>query len=106
MGSSPKDRHPGQSHTPTTPATAYAVPATVTHPGCRRAGGTGARPALFPPSPAQETNQGFQEVANRVGKTGALIREISAGSEEQSQGVANINQAVLKLTNLMQTGDK
>ncbi|MBE0555930.1 MAG: hypothetical protein IH628_01750, partial [Proteobacteria bacterium] len=29
----------------------------------------------------EETNNGFQEVADRVGKTGALIREISAGSE-------------------------
>ena len=57
-------------------------------------------------STLEETNHGFQEVADRVGKTGTLIREISAGSEEQSQGVANINQAVLKLTNLMQTGDK
>ena len=57
-------------------------------------------------STLEETNHGFQEVADRVGKTGTLIREISAGSEEQSQGVANINQAVLKLTNLMQAGDK
>ena len=54
----------------------------------------------------EETNNGFQEVADRVGKTGALIREISAGSEEQSQGVDNINQAVSNLTNLMQRGNR
>ena len=52
----------------------------------------------------EETNQGFQEVADRVGKTGALIREISAGSEEQSEGVTSINRAVVNLTNLIQTG--
>ena len=52
----------------------------------------------------EETNHGFQEVADRVGKTGALIREISAGSEEQSQGVTSINGAVVNLTNLIQAG--
>ena len=52
----------------------------------------------------EETNHGFQEVADRVGKTGALIREISAGSEEQSEGVTSINEAVVNLTSLIQAG--
>jgi len=52
----------------------------------------------------EETNHGFQEVAERVGQTGVLIREISAGSEEQSEGVTSINRAVVNLTDLIQTG--
>jgi len=54
----------------------------------------------------EETNRGFQEVADRVVQTGALIREISGGSKEQSEGVSNINCAVVNLTNLIQTGNK
>jgi hypothetical protein len=52
----------------------------------------------------EDTNQDFQHVADRVAKTGTLIREISAGSEEQRQGVTAINQAVSNLTNLILTG--
>lgn len=52
----------------------------------------------------EKTNRDFREVADRVAKTGTLIREISAGSEEQSQGVAGINRAVSNLTGLIQAG--
>lgn len=52
------------------------------------------------------TNSSFQEVADQVGKTGALIREISAGSEEQREGVAGINKAVSDLTLLMQKSEE
>ena len=52
-----------------------------------------------------ETNDSFHEVADRVGKTGTLIREISAGSEEQREGVASINNAVSDLTLLMQKSE-
>jgi hypothetical protein len=48
-----------------------------------------------------ETNNSFKAFADQVGKTGDLIREISAGSEEQRQGVANINRAVIELTQLI-----
>jgi methyl-accepting chemotaxis protein len=54
----------------------------------------------------EETNLGFQEVADRVGQTGTLIQEISGGSKEQSEGVSSINCAVVNLTNLIQTGNK
>lgn len=50
----------------------------------------------------EETNNSFHEVADQVGKTGTLIREISAGSEEQREGVSRINNAILDLTLLMQ----
>jgi methyl-accepting chemotaxis protein len=49
----------------------------------------------------KETNDSFREVADQVEKTGALIREISAGSEEQREGVTNINSAVIDLTHLI-----
>ncbi|MHB8773312.1 MAG: methyl-accepting chemotaxis protein [Syntrophales bacterium] len=52
----------------------------------------------------EETNRDFQQVADRVGQTGTLIREISQASEEQSAGVTNINRAVSNLTTLIQTG--
>jgi len=50
----------------------------------------------------KETNSSFHDVADQVGKTGTLIREISAGSEEQREGVASINNAVSDLTLLME----
>jgi methyl-accepting chemotaxis protein len=50
-----------------------------------------------------ETNRDFQQLAEGVGKTGTLIREISQASEEQSAGVTSINRAVSNLTNLIQT---
>ena len=53
----------------------------------------------------KETNNSFREVADQVGKTGVLIREISAGSEEQREGVANINSAVIDLTRLIQKSE-
>ena len=49
----------------------------------------------------KETNNSFREVADQVGKTAALVREISAGSEEQREGVGNINSAVVDLTELV-----
>jgi methyl-accepting chemotaxis protein len=48
-----------------------------------------------------ETNGSFKEFADQAGKTGALIREISAGSEEQREGVSDINRAVIDLTHLI-----
>jgi methyl-accepting chemotaxis protein len=47
------------------------------------------------------TNNNFRNVAGQVGKTGALIREISAGTDEQREGVAGINNAVQDLTALI-----
>ncbi len=52
-----------------------------------------------------ETDNSFKEFAEQVGKTGALIREISAGSEEQRKGVTNINRAVIDLTQLIHQDD-
>ncbi|MCE5282570.1 MAG: methyl-accepting chemotaxis protein [Deltaproteobacteria bacterium] len=48
-----------------------------------------------------ETNGSFKEFADQAGKTGSLIREISAGSEEQREGVSDINRAVIDLTQLI-----
>jgi methyl-accepting chemotaxis protein len=53
----------------------------------------------------KETNHSFKEVAEQVGKTGVLIREISSGSEEQREGVASINSAVIELTRLIQKSE-
>jgi len=52
-----------------------------------------------------ETNRSFKEFAEQVGKSSDLIREISAGSEEQRQGVENINKAVIDLTHLIHQGE-
>jgi len=51
-------------------------------------------------------NESFREVADQVEKTGDLIREISAGTREQREGVARINRAVQDLTALVQKGSE
>jgi hypothetical protein len=51
-----------------------------------------------------ESNESFREVAEQVEKTGSLIREISAGTREQREGVTGINTAVQELTALVQKG--
>jgi methyl-accepting chemotaxis protein len=53
----------------------------------------------------QETNESFKEVADQVGRAGILIREISTGSDEQREGVTNINSAVIDLTQMIQKSE-
>lgn len=53
----------------------------------------------------QETNDSFKEVADQVGRAGILVREISTGSDEQREGVTNINSAVIDLTQMIQQSD-
>ncbi len=49
-----------------------------------------------------ETNTAFSRVADDVGKVGNLVSEISAASNEQSQGISQINRAVTEMDKVTQ----
>jgi methyl-accepting chemotaxis protein len=49
-----------------------------------------------------KTNLDFQRVANCVTKSGELIGEIAAASNEQSQGIVQINDAITKMNKVVQ----
>lgn len=48
------------------------------------------------------TNEAFQEVAERSSKVGQLVAEISAASNEQAQGIEQVNNAVTEMDKLTQ----
>jgi methyl-accepting chemotaxis protein len=49
-----------------------------------------------------ETNQKFQRVADAVIKSGELVGEIAAASQEQAQGIEQINRAVAEMDKVTQ----
>ncbi|TFG92912.1 MAG: methyl-accepting chemotaxis protein [Syntrophobacterales bacterium] len=49
-----------------------------------------------------KTNEAFSEVAASVSKVGELVAEIAAASKEQSQGVDQINRAVVEIDKVVQ----
>ena len=49
-----------------------------------------------------KTNEAFAKVAHGAGKVGELVGEITAASNEQSQGLAQINQAVAEMDKVVQ----
>jgi hypothetical protein len=51
----------------------------------------------------QMTQEAFQENISISGKIGQLIDEITAASEEQSRGIAQLNTAILEMNKLTQT---
>ena len=48
------------------------------------------------------TNQAFQEVAQNATKVGELVGEISAASNEQAQGIEQVNKAVSEMDKVVQ----
>jgi methyl-accepting chemotaxis protein len=49
-----------------------------------------------------ETEREFREVAASVGRSGELVGEISAASQEQAQGIEQVNRAVTELDRVVQ----
>ena len=49
-----------------------------------------------------ETNQAFKSIATSSAKVAGLVGEIAAASGEQSQGIEQINQAVLEMDKAVQ----
>jgi methyl-accepting chemotaxis protein len=50
----------------------------------------------------EKTDKEFREVAESVGKSGELIGEISAASQEQAQGIEQVNRAVSEMDKVVQ----
>jgi methyl-accepting chemotaxis protein len=48
------------------------------------------------------TNRGFQAISESASKVGALVAEIAAASNEQAQGVEQINSAVVEMDKVVQ----
>ena len=49
-----------------------------------------------------KTNEAFTEVAGSTGKVGELVGEISAASNEQAQGIEQVNNAVAEMDKVVQ----
>jgi methyl-accepting chemotaxis protein len=52
----------------------------------------------------QKTYAGFSQVAEEVSKVEDLVAAITAGSQEQSQGIDQINRAILEMNKVVQRG--
>ncbi len=50
----------------------------------------------------QKTDNEFQEMAKKVGKSGELVCEIAAASGEQSQGIEQVNRAMSEIDKVVQ----
>ncbi|NVM23483.1 MAG: methyl-accepting chemotaxis protein, partial [Desulfobacterales bacterium] len=50
----------------------------------------------------QKTNEEFNEVAVAAGKVGELVSEIAAASNEQSQGIEQVNKAMAEMDKITQ----
>jgi ABC-type transporter Mla subunit MlaD len=50
----------------------------------------------------EKTDREFREVAASVGKSGELVGEISAASQEQAQGIEQVNKAVSEMDKVVQ----
>ncbi len=50
-----------------------------------------------------KTNEAFKEVAISAEKVGNLVNEISAASNEQSEGIGQVNQAVIEMDKVVQS---
>jgi methyl-accepting chemotaxis protein len=50
----------------------------------------------------EKTDKEFREVAASVGKSGELVGEISAASQEQTQGIEQVNKAVSEMDKVVQ----
>ena len=51
----------------------------------------------------QKTNEAFTEVAESTTKVGTLVSEIAVGSNEQAQGIAEVNTAMGEMDQVVQT---
>ena len=50
----------------------------------------------------QKTNEAFTEVAESTAKVGTLVSEIAVGSNEQAQGIAEVNTAMGEMDQVVQ----